>query len=202
MASWERACCFEFTFAQNWHLAELYFTRRCSLGVTYLGLGNSECFVDPGSEAWWTSVPRVLSVASRRMILPSGGLHQPDRLSCPFLLHHGVSGSTMFVKCHQNINRSRWSEDCLSGSQVNSLCQWGNKEYIFQIQDPVHLYLWMNQTRELKAPCFLLSRRSMFQGDSQGSWMSVSLSRQYGRQQFPPFVTRVSGSSLIWTEVV
>lgn len=61
-----------------------FWTMLCSLCITYLGLSNTESFVDSRWVSWWSSVPRVLPVVSGVMIFPSGVLHEPVGLSCPF----------------------------------------------------------------------------------------------------------------------
>lgn len=111
-----RALCFGFTWAQTWHLAEVSHTRLSSLGKTYLDLSNSETFVDLRWIVWWKSVIRVLPVDFGRMIFPFGILHHPVGLSSPFLLYHGISGSTESRVCYQ-----KFVINTLLSSQVSGL---------------------------------------------------------------------------------
>lgn len=44
---------FFFFFTQTWHLPGKFHARPSSLGIAYLGLSNSERFVNPRWVAWW-----------------------------------------------------------------------------------------------------------------------------------------------------
>lgn len=93
---------FGFPSAQSCGLAETSQVTLSSLGMTYLGLSNSESFVDPRWVAWWRFYPPVLPVVSRRMIFPSDIIQQPVCLSCCSFLLSGI----LEIRCSSQISVS------------------------------------------------------------------------------------------------